>query len=501
VRGVAIIILTFLYCWTGTVSAQPLIGIAEVFPLFDGPAAGEPDGTGGSDTASDEKKNFLAIVKPSPQYTDWSSISNQKHIDWSGVFSQSSVFLAIEHGYRIATEAGTREGMKGPFLKNYWSAASNLHGWADGDEFYVNYVGHPMQGAVSGYILIQNDIPAYRYATFGKNRQYWNSRLRAMAYAYLYSVQFEIGALSEASLGKVQAYFPQQGFVDHVVTPTVGLGWIVAEDALDKYVVTRLENRFQNTFVTIMARGWLNPSRSFANMMKFEVPWHRDTRTDPHDPSLRREAIVRLLDSGQHPEYHAISPERANAAVAPFEFDLTYQMSRYGSSTTSGCLGGSGTAAVRLGERWQGLLDVGGCKLRGMDTNWSGDSLHYLAGVRWTPWASGKWSLHTQVLGGGEKMSDESMFPAKKAALYQVWQSQGSNPLTQPTHDQYTISNDTNGFSVQSGAGVSYRINSALQLRVASIDYRHSWLRALDGQNYSGSFNFSTGLTLRMGTW
>ena len=38
-----------------------------------------------------------------------------------------------------------------------------------------------MQGAVSGYIWVQND-GRYRFAEFGKNRDYWESRLRAAAY-------------------------------------------------------------------------------------------------------------------------------------------------------------------------------------------------------------------------------------------------------------------------------------------------------------------------------
>jgi hypothetical protein len=105
------------------------------------------------------------------------------------------------------------------------------------------------------------------------------------------------------------------------------------------------------------------------------------------------------------------------------------------------------------------------------------------------------------MLAGGEKMTDELMLPGKKALLYNDWRRQGSNPLTEPIHDQYTISSETNGPSVEVGAGLAYRINSALQLRVAGIDYRRSWVRTLDGHDFGRSLSFSTGLTLRMGTW
>src|SRR5574337_1284740 len=155
---------------------------------------------------------------------------NQNSVDWNGLANDAWRFLAIMQAYRVATEPGTRAGLKGAFFDNYASSIENLHGWADGDEFLVNYVGHPMQGAVSGYIWVHNDRQ-YRLAEFGRNRFYWKSRLRAAAYAWAYSEQFEIGLVSEASIGAIQKYFPQQGFVDHVITPTIGMAWMIAEDS------------------------------------------------------------------------------------------------------------------------------------------------------------------------------------------------------------------------------------------------------------------------------
>ena len=76
---------------------------------------------------------------------------------------------------------------------------------------------------------------------FGRNRRYWKEKMRGMAFAYVYSVQFEIGPISEASIGHIQSFYPQLGFVDHVITPTVGTGWAIAEDAMDRMVIQRLE--------------------------------------------------------------------------------------------------------------------------------------------------------------------------------------------------------------------------------------------------------------------
>jgi hypothetical protein len=458
----------------------------------------------GDDGGSTAFESFLPVEKtPAARQFTWSGISNQKRVNWRGLFRDAGTLLAVEHAFRIATEPGTRKGLSGPFLKNYWRAVENLHGWADGDELYVNWVGHPMQGAVAGYIFVQNDIPAYRYSSFGKNRDYWKSRLRSLAFSYAYSVQFEIGLVSEASIGGIQSQSPQQGFVDHVVTPVFGVGWMIAEDALDKYLVRRLEDHVRNRYAVLLVRGFLNPARSFANVMKFEVPWHRDTRPDLFRPDPRGQTAQTLLEHSPISERTRSSDDRARAAaiVAPFEFDLAFQTNRYNGKTGAVCFGASGNAAIRVTSRWQAVTDVGGCKLAGLAGNWSGDSLHFLTGARWTPWASGNWSAHAQILAGGEKMTHEAMFPTVKTQMYDAWQRQGSDPVTKPNHDQYTKQYETSGPSVQAGAGLTYRINSALKLRVANVDYRHSWLGSLDRTDYTSSVIFSTGFTLRMGTW
>ena len=150
-----------------------------------------------------------------------------------------------------------------------------LHGWSDGDPFYVNYVGHPMQGAVSGYLWTLNDT-RYKRVEFGRDPEYWKSRLRAGAFAWAYSEMTEIGPLmSEAAIGNIQAFYPQQGFVDHVVTPSIGLGWMIAEDVMDRYLVRFVERKVQNRYVRILVRGGANPSRSLANVISGQWPWAR----------------------------------------------------------------------------------------------------------------------------------------------------------------------------------------------------------------------------------
>src|SRR5690242_15757807 len=64
-------------------------------------------------------------------------------------------FLGIEHSFRWVTEEGTRHPHRS-FFDGYVDSLNSLHGWADGDPFYVSYVGHPMQGAVAGFLFVQN---------------------------------------------------------------------------------------------------------------------------------------------------------------------------------------------------------------------------------------------------------------------------------------------------------------------------------------------------------
>jgi hypothetical protein len=196
---------------------------------------------------------------------------------WKPAIEQATRFLAVEHAFRMATEPGTRSELRGPFLRDYVASLKGLRGWGDGDPFIVNYVGHPFQGAVAGYIQVQND-PVYRNAEFSTSGPYWRSRFRAMAFSAVYSTQFELGPVSEAAFGNLGKNKVGAGAVDLVVTPLGGMGVMVAEDVLDRYVVAALENRIQQPVVRLLVRGFLNPNRSFANVLRGRLPWHRDNR-------------------------------------------------------------------------------------------------------------------------------------------------------------------------------------------------------------------------------
>lgn len=56
------------------------------------------------------------------------------------------------------------------------------------------------------------------------------------------------------------------GFITLVDTPTLGSVTMIFEDALDRYLIMGLENRTVNRPLIMLARCFLNPGRSFANL-------------------------------------------------------------------------------------------------------------------------------------------------------------------------------------------------------------------------------------------
>jgi hypothetical protein len=197
--------------------------------------------------------------------------------NWDGAARQSFYFLSIQHGMRMM-QRKTRRELGGKFWPDYVDSIAGVEGWGDGDSFLTNYVGHPMQGGITAWIQIQNDPKGMNQEIAWRNQAYWHSRLKAMAWSALYSTQFELGPVSEASIGNVGIHPGTNGMVDLVVTPTAGFGMILGEDLLDKYVVKRLEDGTDSVPKRRFYRIFFNPERAVANVLRLKVPWHRDSR-------------------------------------------------------------------------------------------------------------------------------------------------------------------------------------------------------------------------------
>jgi hypothetical protein len=194
-----------------------------------------------------------------------------------GAFADSLKLLMIEHGIRIGFQEKTRHELGGNFWSDYRRSIRIPGRWEDTDNWWVNYIGHPIHGAAAGYIWLDHEPHAP--TTIALDSRYWASRARAMAWSAGYSLQFEIGPLSEASLGNVGMRRETTGWVDHVVTPVGAFGLMVAEDALDRYLVLWAERRIHHPLARGALRFAANPGRTLSNAASGRLPWHRPDRS------------------------------------------------------------------------------------------------------------------------------------------------------------------------------------------------------------------------------
>jgi hypothetical protein len=119
----------------------------------------------------------------------------------------------------------------------------------------------------------------------------------------LWSTQFEVGPLSETSIGNQGGFYysidcgtsktclttppwsagahkdtglggvtNNTGWTDFIITPLVGLGWILGEDTIDRYIVTPIA-REHRIFGGRVLRSALEPSRSFGALFAGKFPW------------------------------------------------------------------------------------------------------------------------------------------------------------------------------------------------------------------------------------
>jgi hypothetical protein len=416
----------------------------------------------------------------------------------------AAFFTVFMHGKRFVDERGTRDAIRGPFFRDWFDSVLATRGWDDGDGFHVSYIGHPMEGAVFAFIQIEND-PRYRSLRFGDGREYWISRLRALAFSTAWSTQWTLGPASESSLGNVQLY-SSPGVVDLVGTPTLGVGWAIGEDFADRYVLERLERHTANRALLVVARSIGNPTRAMANMVGLKVPWYRDTR-----PGLFGKNFVARSDEirerKQDPDGFSVrnallaptsqSPARVYPKEAIFEMEAG---AHYESFLGGGsCIGGGGSAAFRVAPAWQIVTDFSGCLIINMPVNQSGDSIFYGAGPRWTPRASHYFSPYVQLLMGGRKVTHETQDPELRDKLQTGYDA--GTVAHYPLRTEYQVEKSMNGFALLAGGGMDINVTPALTLRVASLEYSHSWLPPVDRIDASRGVRFSSGLVLRLGTW
>ena len=196
--------------------------------------------------------------------------------DWSQVIGNSLRLASLEHTTRLMLQPVTRRELSGPFLADYMRSIRRPEGWNDGNAWTVNYIGHPIHGAAAGFVWMaaQRD----KAVPLQNSRAFWSSRGEAALWAAAYSLQFELGPFSEASIGNVGMHPGTTGWVDHVMTPVGGLVFMVLEDWVDHKVILKVERATGNVFLRATVRIALNPSRSMSSMAQGQMPWTRSDR-------------------------------------------------------------------------------------------------------------------------------------------------------------------------------------------------------------------------------
>ena len=410
------------------------------------------------------------------------------------------------HTFNLWTEAGTRDALNGPWFQNYVHSVSELRGWSDSDTFMSPYVGHTIQGDSYGFILRQND-PKYRTVQWGDGHDYFISLLRSMAYSAAWHAQWKIGPISEASIGNVMLH-ASPGFITLVDTPTLGTVAMIGEDAADRYVIMGLENRTSNRALIILARCFLNPGRSFANLTAFKVPWTRYTRAGlRRDSYVLRKKLIADYRSGaggkpftfeRRPEED--HPNREYPKEAPIELAAfpTFEHFMGGQN----CVGGGGSGAARINADWQVIAEVNGCFFTGMSaSNESGDSLFYGGGFRWTPMAERRYSPHGQFLFGGRRVTYEVDDLALKDRLLNEW-NDGTGTLPHyPKRSDWSVETASNSPSLAVGGGFDVVVNRAFTWRLANLEYTHSWTSNVGPIRAQNGIRLTMEAVLRIGTW
>ena len=198
---------------------------------------------------------------------------------WKAALLQSGFFLGVMHGINARQYAGPHNN----FFARYADSVSDYRWnvWFDGNSGVTNNLGHPLMGAVAGSIELQND-PGGRALQLSKDRRYWTSRLRTLAWAAAFSTQWEIGPVSESSLGNYgKSYWIRDGrrvngtgLSDMFMTPLGGFGIVLGEDAVDKWMLPHADCTM--TRKRKLSWAMLTPARSAANLLRFEAPWYRE---------------------------------------------------------------------------------------------------------------------------------------------------------------------------------------------------------------------------------
>jgi hypothetical protein len=241
-------------------------------------------------------------------------VREKRGIHWASLIGEELLYISVKNAYRMS-QSKTRDSLGGPFFNDWGYILRNIDigQWSDGGKWFTNDVGHPLDGSIAAFIYRRNDDNTRNLRFDLHNHEYRKGILKAFLVAAVVSTESEIGPLSEATVGHVglksewwlrlpdgqlEGPIPQDliglealtkrpwwvrgnngtGMTDFVTTPFGGAAVMLGEDALDKYVIEKLERHVHNRYLVATMRCFMNPTRSAANFFSFTAPWHRDNR-------------------------------------------------------------------------------------------------------------------------------------------------------------------------------------------------------------------------------
>ena len=215
---------------------------------------------------------------------------------WTPALLEQAEDLTVEEVWNLTTNKWIWYATThGHWFRNWMQsdAGFKFSRWNDSNPVLDDYVGHPMMGAIAMDIFVQNDLRG-KTLQFENSKAYWHSRLWALLWSAVYSAEWKLGPVSEASFGNTgqHVYYDHDakkwtngtGTVGLVVTPIGGWVWAITEDFMDKIIIRRLDQRTSNPFY-LFSMSFLNPCRGFANLMRYHAPWYRDYRQIPATPA------------------------------------------------------------------------------------------------------------------------------------------------------------------------------------------------------------------------
>jgi hypothetical protein len=245
--------------------------------------------------------------------------------NWRASTLQSFEFTMFNHVWRAAWDPSLRYQLAHkPFFHDWFASYGgyNLHRWGDGDDFVVNYVGHPLQGAVTSRTYLQNDPRSF--VKISKNRNYWVPLGWSTLWSALWQVQWKVGPFSETSFGNAGGWeyvpgcgtdlscvnnpkYPKPptnntGLTDWVSTPLIGAAWVIGEDTIDRFIVAPIARNHRILGGRVL-RACLEPSRDFAAIFAGKFVWQL--------PQPENNFIVK---SPSHP-----NPVKVEKYLAPYD--------------------------------------------------------------------------------------------------------------------------------------------------------------------------------------